>query len=104
MINKEQIAHDLTIIYLNNRYGINVKGSLSISEGKGYGDITTEKFPDCSEIRYKKIGTGEKGFLGIEKKKSVEDGYKSDYIIDGLIEEYYQIYSRILGRLTTDCD
>ena len=99
MISKEQIAHDLTIVYLNNRYGINVEGDISVSDGDGHGDITTKTFPDISEIKYKKVGTGEKGFLGIEKKIKVEDGYKADSIIDDMIEEYYQVFSRILSRL-----
>ena len=99
MISKEQIAHDLTIVYLNNRYGINVNGSISVSDGDGSGHVSTSKFPDCSEIKYKKIGTGERGFLGIEKKVKVEDGYKCDSIIESMIEEYYQIFSRILNHL-----
>ena len=96
MISKEQIAHDLTIVYLNNRYGINVEGYFSRD---GDGDITTKKFPDIFEIKYKKISTGEKGFLGIEKKVKVEDGYKADGIIDKMIEEYHKVFSRILTRL-----
>ena len=99
MISKEQIAHDLTIVYLNNRYGIDVGGYISVSDGDGRGDVSTEKFPDISEINYKKVGTGERGFLGIEKKVKVEDGYKADSIIDDMIEEYYQVFSRILSRL-----
>ena len=95
MISKEQIAHNLTIIYLTNRYGIDVDGSIS----DGRGRVDTSRFPDVSKINYKKVGTGEKGFLGIEKKVKVEDGYKSDRIIDEMIKEYYQLYDRILSRL-----
>ena len=51
------------------------------------------------QIKYIKVGTGEKGFLGIEKKVKVEDGYIADGIIDEMIKEYYQVYSRILNRL-----
>ena len=99
MINKEQIAHDLTMVYLSNRYGINVDGYFSVSDGDGSGNIDTEKFPCISEIKYKKVGTGEKGFLGLEKKLKIEDGYKADDIIDKLIDEYYQTYKRILTRI-----
>ena len=99
MINKEQIAHNLTVIYLSNRYGINVEGYISVTDGNGSGNIDTEKFPDISEIKYVKVGTGERGFLGIEKKIKVEDGYKADIIIDKMISDYYQIFSRILSRL-----
>lgn len=99
MINKEQIAHDLTMVYLKNRYGINVEGTLSISDGDGSGNINTEKFPHIDEIKYKTVGTGEKGFLGFEKKIKVEDGYKADDIIDELVHEYYQTYNRILSKI-----
>jgi len=95
MISKEQIAHDLTMVYLNNRYGVKVEGYL----GDGSGYIDTKKFPHITEIKYKKVGTGEMGFLGLEKKVKVEDGYQSDDIIDELLCEYYQTYNRILKRL-----
>ena len=49
MISKEQIAHDLTIVYLNNRYGIDVGGHISVFDGDGHGDVSTEKFPDISD-------------------------------------------------------
>lgn len=101
MINKEQIAHDLTMVYLNNRYGIEVDGQISISDGDGFGDVGTKKFPHISEIKYKKMGTGEKGFLGLEKKVKIADGCVADDIIDRLIREYYQTYNRILSRLDT---
>lgn len=99
MVSKEQIAHDLTMVYLSNRYGINVDGSVYISDGQGHGQIDTEKFPAVSKVKYKKVGTGERGFFGFEKQVRVEDGYESDDIIDELICEYYQTYSRILTRL-----
>ena len=101
MINKEQIAHDLTMVYLNNRYGIEVDGHVSISDGDGFGDVGTKRFPHISEIKFKKIGTGEKGFLGIEKKVKIADGCVADDIIDRLIREYYQTYNKILSRLDT---
>ena len=99
MITKEQLAHELTIVYLNNRYGINVFGDCSVSDGDGSGDVYTERFPCVSEIKYRKVGTGQKGFLGFEKKIKIEDGYAADDIIDSLINEYYQTYERILSRI-----
>ena len=99
MITKEQIAHDLTMVYLNNRYGIYVSGDITITDGRGYGNVETSKFPSVSEIKYKKVGTGERGFFGFEKKVSVKDGYLADDIIAGLIDEYHQTYNRILSRL-----
>ena len=32
MTSKEQIAHDLTMIYMKNRYGINVSGNFYIND------------------------------------------------------------------------
>lgn len=98
-ISKEQIAHDLTMVYLSNRYGIDVSGSVSVSEGEGCGSVTTEKFPLASEIKYTWVKTEEKGFLGFKKRVPVEDGYESDDTISNLIAEYYDTYSRILSQL-----
>jgi len=62
MLSKELIAYDLTMIYMKNRYGINVTGSFYISDNNGTGNIDTEHFPAVSEPQYTKVGTGEKGF------------------------------------------
>ena len=45
MITKEQVAHDLAIVYLNNRYGITVGGSFDYSCGIGTGSVSTEHAP-----------------------------------------------------------
>ena len=99
MISKEQLAHDLTMVYLNNRYGISVDGYFHVSDGDGSGNIDTKRFPSPFEINYDKVGTGERGFLGFEKKVRVKNGYTADGIIDRIIQEYHQIYNIILGRL-----
>ena len=99
MISKEQLAHDLTMVYLNNRYGVKVEGDISVSDGDGSGSVKTKKFPSAFEIKYKRVGTGERGFLGFEKTVRVEDGYEADDIIDELLKEYHQTYNRILSRL-----
>lgn len=93
MISIEQIAHDLAIIYLKNRYGIDVSGSVSLSKGDGYGDISTLHLPSTSQSKYKKIGTGEKGFLGIEKKIKVEDGLEVDDLFNEIVDEYMNAYN-----------
>ena len=69
MISKEQIAHDLAIVYMKNRYGINVTGDFYISGASGSGTVKTERFPDASEPEYTKVKTGEKGLFGLERKK-----------------------------------
>ena len=63
MLSNEKIAHDLAIVYLSNRYGIDISGGFSLTNGDGSGDIETEHLPATDEIKYKKISTGEKGFL-----------------------------------------
>ena len=37
MLSKEQIAHDLTMVYMHNMYGIDVTGFFSINDGNGNG-------------------------------------------------------------------
>ncbi len=96
MLTNEKIAHDLTIIYLNNRYGVNITGSFSMSDGSGSGDILTEHLPATDEKKYIKIGTGEKGLFGIEKKRKIEDGYKIDGLFLEILKEYRLAYSHFL--------
>ena len=74
MISKEQIAHDLAIVYMKNRYGINVTGDFYISGASGSGTVKTESFPDASEPEYTKVKTGEKGLFGLERKHKVLSG------------------------------
>jgi hypothetical protein len=104
MQSNEQIAHDLAIAYITNRYGVDVSGALTISGSdgnvSGYSEVTTEHFPDVDEIKKVKVGTGEKGFMGlVEKKKWVEAGYSVDEIFISMIVDYKKAYKRILGLL-----
>ena len=96
MISKEQIAHDLSIVYLNNKYGINVTGSFFISNGEGSGDIETEYLPDVNKPKKHKIKTGEKNFFGFDKKMWID----SDYIIDdtfiNMIRDYKKASLRFI--------
>lgn len=109
MISKDQIAHDLTIVYLNNRYGINVSGSFDVSSDSqndtvsnvyGSGNVTTDRFPDINETVT--VGTGEKTWLIFEKTKQIS---AKDYLIGGafrqMIQDYYTVFSlfrELLGR------
>ena len=99
MISKEQIAHDLTIIYMKNRYGITVTGDLYISENSGTGTIQTEHFPDVAEPEYTKIKTGEKGLFGLERKQKVQSGNKVDPLFAEMVKNYYDAYSHFYGLL-----
>lgn len=95
MISKEQIAHELTMTYMHNRYGVDVSGSFS----DGTGSIETNCLPSTQKPKNTKVGTGQKGFLGIEKKIKVQDGYVVDGIFSEMVEEYYRAYSKFLKLL-----
>lgn len=104
MLSKEQIAHDLSIAYINNRYGVDVTGQFNVSGSdgdiSGSGDVNTEHLPDVDEIKRIKIGTGEKGLFGFEKKKWAESGFLIDDIFVNMINDYQKAYSRFLELLS----
>lgn len=103
MISKEQIAHDLAISYINNRYGITVKGKFYVSQNdgeiSGSGDVDTERFPKVDEPIKVKVNTGEKNFLGLNKKKYIDSGYVIDEIFIKMIDDYKKAYTRFLELL-----
>lgn len=101
MVSKEQIAHELTMVYMNNIYGINVSGYFNFSDGDGIGTVETSHFPDVSEISYSKVKTGEKGFLGIEKKKKIPSGCQVDPLFSEMVENYYGAYNKFLDLLSS---
>ena len=39
MESKQQIAHELTMIYMNNRYGVTISGDFHVSTGDGSGNV-----------------------------------------------------------------
>lgn len=103
---KEQIAHDLAIAYINNRYGVDVIGDFNVSGSVdniyGSGNVSTEHFPDVNTIKQIKVATGKKGLLGFEKKKWVEDGFTMDEVFISMISDYKAAYIRILEILNKD--
>ena len=101
MVSKEQIAHELAMVYMNNKYGINVRGDFYLNDGAGNGTIETDHFPDVSEISYSKVKTGEKGFLGIEKKKEIPSGCQVDPLFSEMVENYYGAYNKFLDLLSS---
>jgi hypothetical protein len=75
MISKEQIAHELTMMYLYNRYGVDVSGNFTVTsydENRvgGSGSVETNHIPSTKEPKNTKVGTGQKGFFGIESTTS----------------------------------
>lgn len=99
MISKEQIAHDLTMVYMKNLYGIDVNGSINISDNSGTGWIETEHFPMTSEPHYVKEGTGKKGLFGLERKQKVQSGKKVDSLFSEMVQNYYDAYSHFYRLL-----
>lgn len=104
MISKEQIAHELTMTYMHNRYGVDVSGTFNVSSYdengvSGSGSVETNRIPSTKEPKNIKVGTGQKGFLGIEKKTTIQDGYVVDDIFSEMLEEYYRAYSIFLRML-----
>ena len=99
MTSKEQIAHDLTMIYMKNRYGINVSGNFYINDNSGTGTVETEHFPTATEPQYTKIKTGEKGLFGLERKQKIQSGNKVDTLFEEMVQNYYDAYSHFYRLL-----
>jgi len=103
MIPKEQIVHDLAIVYINNKYGIDVTGNfdVSISEGNGSssGSIASEHLPDVKAPKIIKVNTGEKGIFGRDKKQKIQQGYLVDDIFAEMIRDYHVANMRFLELL-----
>lgn len=107
MISKEQIAHDLAIVYLINRYGAEVVGRFDVSGDResvsGYGNVGTLRMPDVDEERIIKVKTGNKKGFGpfmYNEKVKVADGYKVDRIFTEMIQDYKDAYTKIIELLS----
>jgi len=104
VITTEQIAHDLAIVYLVNRYGPEVDGSFDVTDGDGSGSVDTERLPKVDAHTTRRVGTGEHRhllFLSWEKKADVEtDEFQVDPIFRRMITEYRSAYARFLELLT----
>lgn len=113
MIPTEQVAHDLAVAYINNRYGIRVTGEFSISSSKNYeldvvqdvtgeGSVRTEVLPDLHDPELVRVGTGQRHLFGLgpEKTELVPTGkYEIDGVLRSMIDDYHKAYSRILELL-----
>ena len=105
MISNEQVAHDLALVYVINRYGAEVTGELNVStyEGDvtGSGTIKTERLPDVDEARMVRVETGEKRLFGlVEKTKLVDSGeHAVDAVFIRMIDDYHSAYAKFLALL-----
>ena len=105
MISNEQVAHDLALAYVINRYGAEVTGEFDVSthdgDVSGSGEVTTERLPDVDEIRMVRVKTGEKRLFGlVEKTKLVDSGeFAADAVFIEMIDDYHSAYARFLELL-----
>lgn len=106
MVTREQLAHDLAIVYLNNRFGADVAGELSVNtfddEVTGSGSVETSRLPGVNKVLVEHIPTGEKRFFGlIDKTRPVEAGYEIDSTFLEIIDEYLLARDRFHSLLET---
>jgi hypothetical protein len=102
MISNEQVAHDLALAYVINRYGAEVTGEFNVStydgDVSGSGNVKTERLPDVDEVRMVRVNTGEKRLFGLaEKKELVDSGeYAADAVFNKMVDDYFSAYARFL--------
>ena len=97
MASNEHIAHELTMLYLYNRYGAWVSGRFS----NGNGSIDNVRFPsviDTEEVT-SNVKKGIKEFLGIGNvdERSSEEVARENF--GEIIAEYRQAYKLFLEML-----
>lgn len=106
MIDPEQVAHDLAMVYVHNRYGAEVTGSFEVNnygdDVSGSGKVQTERLPHVDSTYMTKVSTGEKRFFGlIDRKELVDTGeYEVDDVFREMIRDYRAAYSRILTLIS----
>lgn len=107
----------MAIIYLNNKYGVDVKGKFEINTNSdnytsGSGEVNTEHFQNVEKPETIKVSTGEKYLkrlnkwgIGPDKTKEVETGknlYPMDEIFKEMINNYKAAYARFIKILEND--
>ena len=95
MASNEHIAHELTMLYLYNRYGTVVGGNFT----NGHGSIHTFQFPDAMSSELLDVRTDEVGFLGVRKVEKMPSSSVADEYFKAIVEEYRSVYERILEML-----
>lgn len=116
---REQIAHDLAIAYINNRYGAKVEGEFSVSADQdwsgdsprlsdvnGSGEVRTKTLPRVSKIRVEEVvvKTGGRTLFGLGPERTrtdrVESGeFEVDHVFLNMIRDYYEAYGRFIELL-----
>lgn len=104
MISNDKIAHDLAMVYLSGRYGIEVSGFLNVhsidGEVSGNGEVSTERLPSVDEIDYIQVPTGEKKFFNLlNVYENKENGFKTDALFSNMIDDYFKAYKKFYDIL-----
>lgn len=105
MVAKEQIAHDLAMAYIHNRYSAEVTGEFSVNNYggdtiTGSGKVETGRLPGTDEVRVETVKTGEKYFFGLlDRTESIASGYEVDSVFHQMVRDYFDAYSRFLVLL-----
>lgn len=95
MPDNKQIAHELAMVFITNRYGTKATGSFA----GGNGTIESSSLPATTEETFIKEATGERGLFGREKKENVKTGYAVDDIFAEMVAEYKRAYDKFLALL-----
>jgi hypothetical protein len=112
-MNVDQIAHDLAMAYINNRYGVNVTGTFSVQSSTNYesdtvkdvtgeGSVETSHLPGLFDPHLVRVGSGTRSLFGIgpEKTRLEATGeYAVDHVFRNMIADYHNAYQRFLGLL-----
>jgi hypothetical protein len=105
-VSLEVLAHDLAIVYLNNRYGPDVSGELDVSSTGDSSSfeaiVSTDRLPDVQARVTRRVPTGEKVFFGLmDRKQLVETGeLQVDATFNRMIDDYGEAYGRFLQLLS----
>lgn len=95
MERREQLAHDLAIVYLNNRHGADVAGEISDS----HGSVGTTRLPPVDVVHYERVATGEKRMRLFNRTTKVAAGLEVDSTFKVIIEDYFAAYARFYSLL-----
>ncbi len=93
MLPNEKVAHDLAMVYMNQRYSVTIEGKIYGRDGDVDGEIKTLRYPSTTQPNYVKVKTGEKGFLGREKTEKVQSGMAIDSVFVEMTKEYLYAYN-----------
>ncbi|MBC9225939.1 hypothetical protein GL325_06380 [Aeromicrobium sp. 636] len=101
-MDRDQLAHDMAMAYIHNRYGAEVSGEFSVSSSTDYdsgavndvsgkGTVETDRLPEVFEVETTRVKTGERHLFGLGPAKTMEVStgqYAVDRVFRRMIEDY----------------